>query len=910
MTKEEILQRLETLKSQLSYAVLKSDDSKNDAQAYFELGQKQGALNAEINALQARLSDDFNYLDPDVQIRESKKNEIANLINEYDIRLKENENKKKNITASIEAIEKESERSRALVARANDDLERYENAKKVCAALVGKNFYNHDEMINATREKLVQYQGEVQSYDDRINLLKDELSQEENRTSTLIDSKNAIQAQYDSMETERKIRAGAKEADTRKLTSLLAVQHAMDVRKMVIGYDTISEINKTIDLVNNNEISKDQLVDRLAGIKEDIPTELLDIDQAERNQEIDSNGIVIADMSNEVARLQDKTSDRNNYLYSALELDRDSYEITKTQQQYDKANREIGDTEKDIAELNADFSAIEKNVESCNRTIDDYTNLNLQVGTLIRGIEDDPKAFDAYKGVLEGNRTLIDTKKKELNGYMAQLEAINLERSTKEEKLTLLKSNADNLSKSVAVQTEMYNKKMNSIDEIKYKNDLDGLNSLSERKNILEAKNSFLGFNLGENFDELIALVPNLEETKVEEPIIESPVMDEIIPEEPLSAIEDIPLEPTYSKEEEPKKEEKQECTALALRLDDKARVPLMGFEEASAPLKESAKKASFIKKLKDWVKKYKVQIAAAALALALTLGLHSCVNQNDYKDKINGDDGIRQEQMMDETEDEEPVIDVEDEEKDDDVAPSVTIPSNTEKAPVIEEKPVQEAPVIEEKPIEEAPVIEEKPIEELPIEELPIETPVIPPEEVVVPPADEIVVPPVDPVIPPVDPIVPPIEEYVPITPVDPVIPEKPVEKDTVDVHLNEGDVFVTDDFVINNGGTDNGNLVNQETEAAKENGVDLKDYTETTSDNLQTVTNNNDGSMDVEIEAGNGTLKDDATINQTPSNGATSGYIDDMNQILSDNLNDMYGDVDVIDSQGNVYSGEGLSR
>src|SRR5574344_1470097 len=122
MTKEEILQRLETLKSQLSYAVLKSDDSKNDAQAYFELGQKQGALNAEINALQARLSDDFNYLDPDVQIRESKKNEIANLINEYDIRLKENENKKKNITASIEAIEKESERSRALVARANDDL--------------------------------------------------------------------------------------------------------------------------------------------------------------------------------------------------------------------------------------------------------------------------------------------------------------------------------------------------------------------------------------------------------------------------------------------------------------------------------------------------------------------------------------------------------------------------------------------------------------------------------------------------------------------------------------------------------------------------------------------------------------------------------------------------------------------
>ena len=649
MNKEELISKLEELKEQLSYAVL-GDTSSLDVRKIMDIGREQYKIEEEIKELTDKLANDDNYVNQDSINSIKVKNSLENTLNGLESTMKRHKKDSSLREERIKELNKKIERSKELLNQA----EQNNNTRAISR--------NNRELAKSNNE-LQRLISEKENLDNIIN------------TQTLMQEN--LKNEIESIVIDDKVDNDLKIKDIRRLEDLQKLSKLYQSRSTVIEYDTIEEIDKTIRLINDGEISDLDLIDRLAGIREDIPEDLLLITKEERNKEIDENNIELSNLSQDISSLESKTSNQDNYRYSAFLIDVMEYDVYNLNEELQNITSQLLKEESNLDDLNVEFARFEGLVKEIE---EDTIRLQKENELLERHSRWDTENYSKYIEQIEHNKSLIEINNNLKEYRLKILNDISNQRETIQDKISDLNKNKNALNDTITLKNKELESKKNGIDEIAYNEDV---NSLIAKKSIqkgLNARNQFLQYDLAENFDILIGNLKGVDEeisneevTQVEPEVVlnneeENTISGTEIPkprnrelnesnEEYISYLKDY-YDNVFN--------DAEKVSHIATKLDEDGKVEVT-YENSLVPVGENlpipyeehpiilkTKKKSFIDKLREWAKKYKNRIVSIALLtgtlLTTTSLLRSCENEyedivpdTNIEDVLNPDDVIEE---------------------------------------------------------------------------------------------------------------------------------------------------------------------------------------------------------------------------------------------------------------------------
>lgn len=520
------------------------------------------------------------------------------------------------------------------------------------------------------------------------------------------------------------------------------------------------------------------------------------------NAEIEEIDNSIAEYNEQIAALEAKISDPNNYQYNdeneerdfTIELLQESFEnqldvINREDEEYKNleglANEILKDYEEEIKKLSISIMQLEMRL----RKNDVAVRKNI-------GIKLTEEEIDDIKNSIANKKARIETCEKMKTEYVSDLGNYSELLAINESKRSIVDSKQASLNKIVE------NKKNNpkTIDNSQLRLDKDELYRLKGVVTALESRKEFISYNPNQEIDKLIAAISgknileqetkniepettNIENSEIQEPVVEENNVN-------LPAVSEELQLPTVLSDEDI-----ENVFVTPSILDDKREAEIKDAKEELKNKKKDKKFVAYWKKFSKKAKKLAAAAAVAGLTTMLMFGLKGC--EDKTKNNNNNNNSVSYTKEIEEN-DFVPDMNVEQEVIDNTVTPSLEKTSTVTKTENKKENK-QEQVVTPSTP----------------------ETPSVPSTPEV------------------------PTTPETPVTPEVPETPETPEEKVTIELH--PGSQMASFEDILNGNISEDTVISHGDEVGKKTDSAEIKDYTE-------------EGNAQVEVEK-----KDDTNISSS---------------------------------------------
>lgn len=550
MAREEILNVLKELQ----------DMNTNELE---DLNISKKIVENEIAKLEEKISDNSNYPVFDYINTRSKINNIDRALTSLSERMDSNDFIVDNENTSVQLLDSEIEKLNAQISETQqqlDDIGRKlrslgENPDKDLEEEYSKSLQEKRENLTNLNDELEACEENKKSSLDSVEKLKDsnrQLTELINRYDKLKENLNEREKNKEDYDKSKK------RLDESRLVELKSSLDAINSRNNYINGTVISEL---ISDIENNNISDEDINNRLLELKNNIPSDYIEnsSDIIEKVKEKQDNLTML------ISDLQTKLSDEVNYTPSIFATEVYSDEIIDYESRIKSYDNEMSN--KDLY-----ISKLEKGIDGINRNITIKEAKIIELQNRIDYLRFEMTDSSYSKQDLDSFTKEISKNKKEIENIRKQIERLNKNISTKETLISSLKKdrkevenikNAD-LKALEGLRATLDDRK--TLDRVSIANDKKQLEVyLSERK-LLESLEMFYGVefnklnidiksnNLENNEAEPIVETKEVEdsvntENKIEESVEVKEHEDSINSEENIEVVENTSVEETISEE-------------------------------------------------------------------------------------------------------------------------------------------------------------------------------------------------------------------------------------------------------------------------------------------------------------------------------------------------------------------------
>lgn len=550
MAREEILNVLKELQ----------DMNTNELE---DLNISKKIVENEIAKLEEKISDNSNYPVFDYINTRSKINNIDRALTSLSEKIVSNDFIVDNENTSVQLLDSEIEKLNAQISETQqqlDDIGRKlrslgENPDKDLEEEYSKSLQEKRENLTNLNDELEACEENKKSSLDSVEKLKDsnrQLTELINRYDKLKENLNEREKNKEDYDKSKK------RLDESRLVELKSSLDAINSRNNYINGTVISEL---ISDIENNNISDEDINNRLLELKNNIPSDYIEnsSDIIEKVKEKQDNLTML------ISDLQTKLSDEVNYTPSIFATEVYSDEIIDYESRIKSYDNEMSN--KDLY-----ISKLEKGIDGINRNITIKEAKIIELQNRIDYLRFEMTDSSYSKQDLDSFTKEISKNKKEIENIRKQIERLNKNISTKETLISSLKKdrkevenikNAD-LKALEGLRATLDDRK--TLDRVSIANDKKQLEVyLSERK-LLESLEMFYGVefnklnidiksnNLENNEAEPIVETKEVEdsvntENKIEESVEVKEHEDSINSEENIEVVENTSVEDAISEE-------------------------------------------------------------------------------------------------------------------------------------------------------------------------------------------------------------------------------------------------------------------------------------------------------------------------------------------------------------------------
>ena len=503
MAREEILNVLKELQ----------DMNTNELE---DLNISKKIVENEIAKLEEKISDNSNYPVFDYINTKSKINNIDRALTSLSERMDSNDSIVDNENTSVELLDSEIEKLNAQISETQQQLDDIGRKLRSLGENPDKDLEEeYSKLLQEKRENLTNLNDELEACEenkksslDSVEKLKDsnrQLAELINRYDKLKENLNESEKNKEGYDKSKK------GLDESRLVELKSSLDAINSRNNYINSTVISEV---INDIENNNISDEEINNRLLELKDNMPSDYIEnsSDIIEKIKEKQDNLTML------ISDLQTKLSDEVNYTPSIFATEVYSDEISDYESRIKAYDNEMSN--KDLY-----ISRLEKVIDGVNNNITIRESKIIELQSRIDYLRFEMTDSSYSKQDLDSFTKEISKNKKEIENIRKQIERLNKNISTKETLISSLKKdrkevenikNAD-LKTLEGLRTTLDDRK--TLDRVSIANDKKQLEVyLSERK-LLESLERFYGVE----FDKLNIDIKsnNLENNEVE-PIVET----------------------------------------------------------------------------------------------------------------------------------------------------------------------------------------------------------------------------------------------------------------------------------------------------------------------------------------------------------------------------------------------------
>ena len=477
----------------------------------------------EIAKLEEKISDNSNYPVFDYINTRSKINNIDRTLTSLSEKMVSNDSIVDNENTSIQLLDSEIEKLNAQISETQqqlDDIGRKlrslgENPDKGLEEEYSKSLQEKRENLTNLNDELEACEENKKSSLDSVEKLKDsnrQLAELINRYDKLKENLNEREKNKEGYDKSKK------RLDENRLVELKSILDAINSRNNYINGTVISEV---INDIENNNISDEDINNRLLELKNNIPSDYIEnsSDIIEKVKEKQDNLTML------ISDLQTKLSDEVNYTPSIFATEVYSDEISD----YDST---IKSYDNEMSNKDLYISRLEKVIDGINSNITIKENKIIELQSRIDYLRFEMTDGSYSKQDLDSFTKEISKNKKEIENIRKQIERLNKNISTKETLISSLKKdrkevenikNAD-LKTLEGLRATLDDRK--TLDRVSIANDKKQLEVyLSERK-LLESLERFYGVE----FNKLnIDIKSNNLENNEAEPIVETKEVEDSV---------------------------------------------------------------------------------------------------------------------------------------------------------------------------------------------------------------------------------------------------------------------------------------------------------------------------------------------------------------------------------------------
>lgn len=531
MAREEILNVLKELQ----------DMNTNELE---DLNISKKIVENEIAKLEEKISDNSNYPVFDYINTRSKINNIDRALTSLSERMDSNDSIVDNENTSVQLLDSEIEKLNAQISETQQQLDDIGRKLRSLGENPDKDLEEeYSKLLQERRENLTNLNDELEACEENKKSSLDSVEKLKDSNRQLADLINRYDKLKENLNEREKNKEGydksKKRLDESRLVELKSSLDAINSRNNYINGTVISEV---INDIENNNISDEEINNRLLELKDNIPSDYIEnsSDIIEKIKEKQDNLTML------ISDLQTKLSDEVNYTPSIFATEVYSDEISDYESRIKAYDNEMSN--KDLY-----ISRLEKVIDGINNNITIKESKIIELQSRIDYLRFEMTDSSYSKQDLDSFTKEISKNKKEIENIRKQIERLNKNISTKETLISSLKKdrkevenikNAD-LKTLEGLRTTLDDRK--TLDRVSIANDKKQLELyLSERK-LLESLERFYGVE----FDKLnIDIKSNNLENNEAEPVVETKeIEDSINSEENIEVVENTSVEEAISEE-------------------------------------------------------------------------------------------------------------------------------------------------------------------------------------------------------------------------------------------------------------------------------------------------------------------------------------------------------------------------
>lgn len=531
MAREEILNVLKELQ----------DMNTNELE---DLNISKKIVENEIAKLEEKISDNSNYPVFDYINTRSKINNIDRALTSLSERMDSNDFIVDNENTSVQLLDSEIEKLNAQISETQQQLDDIGRKLRSLGENPDKGLEEeYSKSLQEKRENLTNLNDELEACEENKKSSLDSVEKLKDSNRQLADLINRYDKLKENLNEREKNKEGydksKKRLDESRLVELKSSLDAINSRNNYINGTVISEV---INDIENNNISDEEINNRLLELKDNIPSDYIEnsSDIIEKIKEKQDNLTML------ISDLQTKLSDEVNYTPSIFATEVYSDEISDYESRIKAYDNEMSN--KDLY-----ISRLEKVIDGINNNITIKESKIFELQSRIDYLRFEMTDSSYSKQDLDSFTKEISKNKKEIENIRKQIERLNKNISTKETLISSLKKdrkevenikNAD-LKTLEGLRATLEDRK--TLDRVSIANDKKQLEVyLSERK-LLESLERFYGVE----FDKLnIDIKSNNLENNEAEPVVETKeIEDSINSEKNIEVVENTSVEEAISEE-------------------------------------------------------------------------------------------------------------------------------------------------------------------------------------------------------------------------------------------------------------------------------------------------------------------------------------------------------------------------
>ena len=625
MNKEEILDVLNAIGHQIDEANISEYQLDERVSQFEELLKAIEETKAEIKTLSEKLTNDDNYpqripylydestifyLEDRLLAREKEEQDNLDSIKEYQRLIDEAHRKIKHHEILIAISER---KYREEVMEKGPEL-------RDALDLTQEEFEKLSSALRDKQKRLESYKENLENINEDLLDYEAKLSELLAKTDELKRSREEAELQLDLYSKEANSRTlvdeEAKISDRRKLSDAeerLAEFERIEAR---ITYDHEKKLSEMIEGYKNGSISHEELIERLTEFKANLNEEFVaeNIQETYSSEEYSSNISVQEKLEREIAELEAKLANDDNYLVSPFVIERNNRNIVRVQRNIQSIDKQIkGYTEEnanlqeDIVTANEMIEELEREIENCQRQIRRLgADIEPEVEKLLLADIASHKADIVYleNTKLEATR-IIEHNSVELETLVSKQERFRIVCERMQSSLSRKNS------------TDLTARRLDEIDLTRKKSALEALKrrGLISNVSIIENIDKILGGQLEGKVEEVTPEVPTpdapvddngdepiVPEDEKEEPIVSEDEIDETTISEEQSVVEESTKSDEQPVVEGPTIESLESSFGMdPIGLGDTRGWKAKYSEKEDEELAKKAKDKKFVKKLKGF---------------------------------------------------------------------------------------------------------------------------------------------------------------------------------------------------------------------------------------------------------------------------------------------------------------------